>query len=112
MLKLWPEKPQISLGFIPWGTFFQLSVANSDAKRHDFALQFSKSVPQRLKPSSARPTTARLKQCPSSRVSPNLTNVPQGLKPILVGLFTARLKSCPDTKHQSFDSRKTRATQI
>ena len=36
----------------------------------------SKSVPHRLKSSSAQTLMARLKPCPSSRVSPHLNNVP------------------------------------
>src|SRR5229473_5567505 len=55
----------------------------------------SKSVPQRLKPSRVQTFMARLKPCPSYRVSPHLENVPQGLKPSAAGGFTARLKVVP-----------------
>ncbi len=39
----------------------------NSAERDDFAPYVSKSVPQRLKPSSAQPFTARLNPCPSCR---------------------------------------------
>src|SRR6267154_6351969 len=45
--------------------FFQSFVPNAAAERDDFAPYESKSVPQRLKPSSAQPFTARLNPCPS-----------------------------------------------
>src|SRR5882757_1012981 len=45
--------------------FFQSFVPNAVAERDDFAPYESKSVPQRLKPSSAQPITARLNPCPS-----------------------------------------------
>src|SRR5258708_34721796 len=44
---------------------FPIVVPNATAERGDFAPYESKSVPQRLKPSSAQPITARLNPCPS-----------------------------------------------
>src|SRR6267154_2197626 len=45
--------------------FFRSFVPNAAGERDDFAPHESKSVPQRLKPSSAQPITARLNPCPS-----------------------------------------------
>jgi hypothetical protein len=58
----------------PWsevtaGTFFQTSVTNAAAKRHDFALWVSKSVPQRLKPSSAQTIYGTAEPVPFVRLS-------------------------------------------
>jgi len=61
----------------PWGTFFQSSVANSDAKRHDFALEVSKSVPQRLKPDSLHSSYVR----PEGRTLQTKRVLPQPVKP-------------------------------
>jgi len=58
------------------------------AERDDFALQLSKSVPQRLKPSSKHVFAARLKPCPDTK--PSFSERP----PFVQSFFGSLLKLC------------------